>query len=238
MGGGSTRSSQRPVGGLGAAGLHRWGGTRPPVRCISRSRGKEPEISPEGRPRQLDRAAAAEHLRQGKRAVVEQNRTRHTTEEGEDRDVAVAEGLRRLGRVGLDGERIRARNRHCRRTNGSLNLDHREAVQFAPNTTDLAERLAEVNLRVPGRMRQGYDHVLDPARLLANAVGAPVSPLVKPCSSRNLSKIRRAVRRRFFGKARPASSIRSIIGRNGSGIVRTGSFERRYSDGTGCLRYP
>lgn len=57
------------------------------------------------------------------------------------------------------------------RTNHALNADHCNAVQIAPDTADLAERLTEVNLRMPKRMRQRYDHILGPALLLAHAVG-------------------------------------------------------------------
>jgi hypothetical protein len=101
----------------------------------------------------------AEDLRHGKRGVVEQNRQRHAAEEGEGRDVAVAERFHRLGRVGLDEERIRMRQHH------------REVVQLAPDTADLAKRLAEIHLGVPGRMRQGHEDFLGPALLLPNMVG-------------------------------------------------------------------
>jgi hypothetical protein len=47
----------------------------------------------------------------------------------------------------------------------------REVVRFAPDPADLAERLAEVHLGVPGRMRQGHEHLLGPALLLPNVVG-------------------------------------------------------------------
>jgi hypothetical protein len=48
---------------------------------------------------------------------------------------------------------------------------HREGVQLAPDAADLAERLAEVHLGVPGRMRQGDEHLLGPALLLPDIVG-------------------------------------------------------------------
>jgi hypothetical protein len=48
---------------------------------------------------------------------------------------------------------------------------HREVVQLAAHPADLAERLAEVHLGVPGRMRQGHEHLLGPAFLLPNIVG-------------------------------------------------------------------
>ena len=73
--------------------------------------------------------------------------------------MAVAERLGRLGRVRLDEERIRVRQRHG------------EVMQLAPDPADLAERLAEVHLGVPGRMRQGHEHLLGPALLLPNVVG-------------------------------------------------------------------
>jgi 4'-phosphopantetheinyl transferase EntD len=52
--------------------------------------------------------------------------------------MAVAERLGRLGRIGLDEEGIRMRQRH------------REVVQLALDPADDAKRLAEVHLRVPG----------------------------------------------------------------------------------------
>jgi hypothetical protein len=44
-------------------------------------------------------------------------------------------------------------------------------VQLAPDPADLAERLAEVHLGVPGRMRQGDEHLLGPTLLLPDIVG-------------------------------------------------------------------
>ena len=88
-----------------------------------------------------------------------EDRQRHAAEEREGRDMAVAERLGRLGRVRLDEERIPVRQRHG------------EEVQLAPDPAYLAERLAEVHLGVPGRMRQGHEHLLGPALLLPNVVG-------------------------------------------------------------------
>ena len=71
----------------------------------------------------------------------------------------VAERLGRLGRVGLDEERIRVRERH------------REVVQLALDPANLAEGLAEIDLGVARRMRQGHEHLPGPALLLPDVVG-------------------------------------------------------------------
>ena len=86
----------------------------------------------------------AQDLRNRQGGVVIEDRQRNAAEEREGRDVAVAERLHRLGRVCLDEKRIRVRQRH------------RQVVQLAPDPANLAERLAEVHLGVPGRMRQGH----------------------------------------------------------------------------------
>ncbi len=63
-----------------------------------------------------------------------------------------------------------------------------------------------------------------------------VSLPVKPCSSRSRSKIRVAECRCFFGSARSASRIWSMIGMNGSSFGRAGAFDLRYPGGTECSR--
>ena len=87
----------------------------------------------------------AEDLRHREGGVVEQDRLRHAAEEGEGRDMAVAERLGRLGRIRLDEERIRVRERH------------REVVQLALDPADLPDRLAKVHLGVARRMRRRSD---------------------------------------------------------------------------------
>jgi hypothetical protein len=55
-------------------------------------------------------------------------------------------------------------------------------VQLALDPADLAEGLAEIDLGVAWRMRQGHEHLLRPALLLPNVVGdngdAPVKPML------------------------------------------------------------
>jgi hypothetical protein len=67
------------------------------------------------------------------------------------------------------------------RTNGAPNVDHREVVQLALDTADLAERLAEVHLGVSRRVRQRHEHLPCPALLLADVIGddgdAPTEPV-------------------------------------------------------------
>ncbi len=48
---------------------------------------------------------------------------------------------------------------------------HREVVQLALDPADLAEGLAEIDLGVAWRMRQGDEHLLGPAFLLPDVVG-------------------------------------------------------------------
>ena len=49
--------------------------------------------------------------------------------------------------------------------------DHREVVQFAFDAADHADRLSEVDLRVPRRMSERYEHLPRPALLLPDIVG-------------------------------------------------------------------
>jgi hypothetical protein len=48
---------------------------------------------------------------------------------------------------------------------------HREVVQLPLDAADLTEGFAEIHLGVPGRMRQGDEHLLGPALLLPDVVG-------------------------------------------------------------------
>ena len=72
--------------------------------------------------------AIAEDLRHRDGGVVVEDRRRHAAEEPEGRDMPVAERLGRLGRIGLDEERVRVRKRH------------REIVQLALDPADHAVR--------------------------------------------------------------------------------------------------
>ena len=71
----------------------------------------------------------------------------------------VAERLGRLGRIRLDEEGVRLRQRHC------------EVVQLAPYAADHADSLAEVDLRVPRRVRQRHENFARPALPLPHIVG-------------------------------------------------------------------
>ena len=109
-------------------------------------------------------------------------------------------------------------------------------MQLAPDPADLAERLAEVDLGVPGRMRQRDEDLLGPALLLPNVVGddgdaAGEAVLVAQPLEDPLRGVPLLLRR-----ARSASRIWSMIGRNGSSFGRAGSFDRRYPGGTECFR--
>ena len=63
----------------------------------------------------------------------------------------VAECLGRLPRIRLDEEGVGVRQRH------------REVMQLALNAADHPERLAEVHLRMPRRVRQRHEHLAGPA---------------------------------------------------------------------------
>ncbi len=73
--------------------------------------------------------------------------------------MAIAKGLGCLRRIGLDEERVRVRQRHCK------------VVQLAHDPANLAKRLTKINLGVAWRVRQRHEHFPSPALLLANIVG-------------------------------------------------------------------
>ena len=60
----------------------------------------------------------------------------------------VAKRLGHLGRIGLDEERVRMRQRH------------RKIVQLALDPVDHTKRLAKIHLCVTGRVRQRDEHFL------------------------------------------------------------------------------
>ena len=110
---------------------------------------------------QVVRSQLAEHLRalphpvaQDARdrdlGVVVEDRPRHAAEEGEGLHVPVAERLLGLGRIGRHEAGIRMRQ------------VEREEVDLALHPADDADRLAEVGLRMPRRMRQRHEHLLRP----------------------------------------------------------------------------
>ena len=73
--------------------------------------------------------------------------------------MAITKGLGCLRRTGLDEERVRVRQRHCK------------VVQLAHDPANLAKRLTKINLGVAWRVRQRHEHFPSPALLLANIVG-------------------------------------------------------------------
>ena len=82
--------------------------------------------------------------------VVVEDRLRHAAEERERLNVAVAEGFRRLRRIGHHEAGVRVRQ------------VEREEVDLALHAADDADRLAEVGLRMPRRMHQRHEHLLRP----------------------------------------------------------------------------
>ena len=82
--------------------------------------------------------------------IIVQNRLRHTPEERERPNVAVAEGFRRLRRIGHHEAGVAVRQ------------VHRKEVDLALDATDDADRFAEVGLRMSRRMHQRNEHLLSP----------------------------------------------------------------------------
>src|SRR5262245_1321834 len=101
------------------------------------------------RPRALQ-LAVTEDARNRDLGVVVQDRLRHTPEERERPNVAVAEGFRRLRRIGHHQAGVAVRQ------------VHRKEVDLALYATDDADRFAEVGLRMSRRMHQRNEHLLSP----------------------------------------------------------------------------
>ena len=79
--------------------------------------------------------------------VVVQNRLRHAAEKIERRHMAVAEGFRRLGWIGLDEAAVRVRQIHAKVMKADL------------LARDIGVRLAKIRLRMPRAMAQGNEHL-------------------------------------------------------------------------------
>ena len=65
--------------------------------------------------------------------------------------MAITKGLGCLRRIGLDEERVRVRQRHCK------------VVQLAHDPANLAKRLTKINLGVAWRVAQRHEHFPSPA---------------------------------------------------------------------------
>jgi hypothetical protein len=167
--------------------------------------------------------SVAQDLRHRDRGVVVEDRQGHAAEECKGRDMAVAERLGRLGRIGLDEEGIGMRQRH------------REVVQLALDPADLAKRFAEVHLRVSRRMRQRHEHLPRPALLLPDIVGddrdAAREPVLVP------EPLKNPLRRMPLLLQLAFVVLQDLVDdRNERIELRTGRrlCERRYPGGTEC----
>ena len=112
--------------------------------------------------------------------------------------------------------------------------DHREVVQFAFDAADHADRLSEVDLRVPRRMSERYEHLPRPALLLPDIVGddddAACEPvLVAQTLENTLRRVPLLLQLGFV-----LLQYLSMIGMKGSSFGRTVGFDRRYPGGTEC----
>ena len=91
--------------------------------------------------------------------VVVEDRARHPTKEGQGRVMPVEEGLDTLGRVGLDEAGV-----------GVRQVEAEEVEVLAALAGDHCHRLAEVDLRMAGRMDEGDEHLPHPLSPLADIV--------------------------------------------------------------------
>ena len=142
------------------------------------------------RPFALAVAADPGHRQLG---VVIEDRQRDAAEEGERADMAVEKGFRRLRRIGLHEGRIRMRQ------------IHEEHVHLLPDAADHADRLAEIHLRVAGRMRQRHKglpgprsrepHILLHRRVAAVEAVLGAEPIVNPLGGMPLLRRRRHIGR-------------------------------------------
>jgi len=91
--------------------------------------------------------AIAQNARNSNPGVVVEDRQRDAAEELESLHMAIAERLRRLRRIRDHEARIRVRQIEC------------EEVDLALDAGDDRESLAEVGLRMAGRMRERHEHL-------------------------------------------------------------------------------
>jgi hypothetical protein len=102
--------------------------------------------------------AIVQNARHRQLGVVVEDRARHPTKEGEGRVVPVEKGLGTLGRIGLDEAGVRVRQVEA------------EEVDLAALASDHRHRLAEVDLRMAGRMDERHEHLPHPLPPLADVV--------------------------------------------------------------------
>ena len=107
--------------------------------------------------------AVSQYLRHGQLGIVVEDALRHTTQEGEGRDVAVQECLGGLRRIGLQEAAV------------AVGQVDDEAVGLALHAADDHQGLAEVALGVSRRMGQRHEHLLGLAAMLSKRVFPKVS---------------------------------------------------------------
>ena len=146
---------------------------RPTEAVLEQVVGLQPREHPAPRP-----GPVAQDLRHRERGVVIEDRPRHAAEEGEGRDMPVAQRLRRLGKVRLHEDRVALRQVHHEEMHLPL-----LAPQHRPG-------LAEIRLRMARRMRQRHEclpqrqpprpHVIANRRVSAPEASLVAQPLEDP----------------------------------------------------------
>ena len=107
--------------------------------------------------------------------------------------------------------------------------------EHAPHSADHADGLAEIDLRVPRRVRERHEHLPRPPLLLPDVVGddgdAAGEPVLVSAARRPLRRVTLLLQLAFV-----VFQIRSMTPTNGSSFGRGGDPARRYPGGTECFR--
>ncbi len=103
-------------------------------------------------------SAVSQDTRHGQLGVVVQDRSRHAAEEGEGRDMAVAERLGRLARIGLHEDCVAVGQ-----------IDNQE-VDLALNASDDSHSFSKVCLGMTRSMMQRHKHLTGAPAHLADVI--------------------------------------------------------------------
>jgi hypothetical protein len=155
--------------------------------------------------------AVAKNAGHRKLGVIVQNRPRHAAKKCERLNVAVAERLSRLRRIGNDKAGVRVRQIKC------------EEVNLPLNPANDADRLAKVHLGMARRMRQRDKHLLRSLPPPRNVILHDREPAREAVF---VAKPFKNPLRRVLLLLRPASALRQNPVDDSDAVT--------YTDGTSC----